>query len=167
MNNHKLNFLLKNDVNSGVICNSQLKEELKNWIRTHSSFSIVRIRQIWSATWEAIQNAIIHGSEPGETIEISVSYLQQNELIIVAVRQPKIWEEWEDNLGNNKKQNLDKNELLMGGTIIMLQLANDIYVFDSGRTIEMQFSSKVMPERKIALYADQSINHKPISINYK
>ena len=151
MNNSILNFLIQNDANAGIICNSQLKEKFKNCILKHSYFKSTRILQIWAATWEAIQNSIFHGSESGETIEIIVSYLQQNELIKVSVRQPRIWEKWEDNLAN-KKQLLHSNDILMGGTIIMLRLADDINVVDTGRTIEMQFSSQVMPQRKVILY---------------
>lgn len=150
MDNSRFKFRVQNDINAGIISHSQLQEELKNWIREHSSFSNLRIRQIWAATWEAIQNSIFHGSESGETIEIIVSYIKQNELIKVAVKQPKIWETWEDNL-TNKKQRLKTDELLMGGTRIMLQLADYIDILDSGRTIEMQFFPQVMSQRTLAL----------------
>ena len=150
MDNSRLKFLVQNDINVGIFCNSQLKEELKNWIREHSYFTMKRIGQIWSATWEAIQNSIIHGSKPGDTIQIIVSYLEPNKLISVSVRQSQIWEQWENNLANNK-QRLQTNEILMGGTIIMSQLADYINVFDSGRTIEMQFSAKIMPQRTLTV----------------
>ncbi len=157
MENSRLDFQLKNDGNAGTICTFELKKKLKNWVGENSSFSEKRIRQIWSATWEAIQNALLHGSKPGDTICISISYGQQDGLIEVSVRQPTIWQDWELNLGKRKKEKLHKNQILIEGTTIMLQLADYIDVVDSGRLIVMKFSSKVkvMPERKIIFYTDE------------
>src|SRR5262249_4426188 len=66
-------------------------------------FEEPRIRQIWAATWEAIQNAVKYGSRPGDVIHIQLIPPRDDRYLEVELRQPLLWEDWDTMLGDRKK----------------------------------------------------------------
>jgi anti-sigma regulatory factor (Ser/Thr protein kinase) len=144
-------FSLLNAGDTGAACHYELREKLKGWAQNRG-FEERRIRQIWAATWEAIQNAVKYGSRRGNAIYIRLIFIGYEGLVKVEVTQPLLWEDWDKVLGQRMKNEVQTDKVLMGGTIIMLWLANEIQVTDRGRRITMAFSKNVVPERKVKVF---------------
>jgi len=141
-------FSLMNAGDTGAACHNELREQLKTWGQNRG-FEERRIHQIWAATWEAIQNAVKYGSKPGDVIHIQLVPPGEDGMIEVEVRQPLLWEDWDERLGGRMKREVQTQKILFGGTVIMLWLANEISVTNLGRRIAMRFSPEIVPERKV------------------
>jgi serine phosphatase RsbU (regulator of sigma subunit) len=142
-------FRLMNAGDTAISCHNELREHLKTWAQKQE-FDEKRILQIWSATWEAIQNAVKYGSKPWDVIQIQFILPSEDGRLGIEIKQPLLWEDWEQSLGARKKKQLQSNQVLMGGTIIMLWLANEIRVTELGRSITMWFSPELVSERKVS-----------------
>ena len=104
---------------------------------------------MWLATWEAIQNAVKHGSQPGEVIDIHFLPPDEAGRLRVSLVQPRAWEAWEQALGAPRKAEVEAGKFRLGGTIIMHWLADQIRVTDQGRNITLLFSRTVKPDRQV------------------
>jgi hypothetical protein len=68
----------------------------------------------------------------------------------VEVIQPLIWEDWDKTLGERMQREVRQTkQILMGGAVIMLWLADEIRVTHLGRRITMQFSPEIRPPREV------------------
>ena len=143
-------FYLVNNIDTVSVCHNELREKLKTWAR-ENKVGEKRIRQIWSATWEAIQNAIKFGSQLGDVIRIRFSPSSDEGILEIEIEQPLIWEDWDKRLGERKKAEIKTNRILHGGTFVMLLLADEIRVTDLGRKITMSFSHEIVNSRKVAV----------------
>ena len=142
-------FRLMNAGDTGSACHNELRQSLKEWAFLNE-VELQRGAQIWSATWEAIQNAVRYGSNPRDIIQIRFISSQPKGCVEIEVRQPLIWEDWDKVLGDRRKQVVQTDQILMGGTVIMLWLADEIRVSDLGRRITLRFSPKIASLRKIS-----------------
>lgn len=130
---------LMNAGDTGFASHEYLRTAVKGWAEAHG-FSEARARQIWVAAWEAIQNAVKHGSRRGDVIHIRLRSL--GGVLNIELVQPMLWRNWDAELGERRKKMLDDSqELLLGGTVIMLKLADKISVSNQGRKIVMHFSA--------------------------
>ena len=141
-------FSLMNAGNTGAACHNELREKLKAWTRKQR-FDQRRIHQVWAATWEAIQNAVKFGSRAGDVIHIRLIPREKRRFLEVELRQPLLWEDWDKVLGERSKRAVHTNQILMGGTVVMLWLADIIQVTDLGRTITMRFGPSAVRGRKV------------------
>ncbi len=147
-------FNLLNGRNDLVtVCHRELRADLEKWLTNHGLADTERTQQIWGATWEAIHNALRHGSKPGEAVTIRLSVNVGEGYWEVEVSQPVAWEDWDKWLGDRRKREIQSGRLPEEGwgTIIMLWLAHDIRVYNWGRSIAMRFFQEVMAERKISI----------------
>jgi serine phosphatase RsbU (regulator of sigma subunit) len=144
-------FSLMNAGDTGSVCHNELRKQLKTWAQSQGFADQRRITQVWAATWEAIQNAVKFGSKSGDVIHIRLIPPGQEGFLEVEMTQPLLWEDWDKCLGNRRKEEVNESgQILMGGTVVMLWLADEIRVTDLGRRIIMRFSSKVAPQRKVS-----------------
>ena len=141
-------FRLVNAGDTGAACHDELREKVKAWGEAQQ-YHERRIRQIWAATWEGIQNTIKYGSKRGDVINIQLIPADEDGLLGVEIKQPLIWEDWNKYLGRSKKLEAQSDRLLIGGAIIMLRLANEVSVGDQGRRVTMRFAPGIIPEPKV------------------
>ena len=102
--------------------------------------------RIWPAIWEATQNAIIHGSTPGDTIYIELMRSQRNQFLEVMISQPRSWQEGERQI-EDIREKIERGEQLhhtrqvvMGGVYVISILADDLQIVDLGHKLIMKFS---------------------------
>ena len=145
--NHET-FRLLNAGDTGTACHDKLRAILKAWA-SDQGYSERRTSQIWVATWEAIQNAAKYGSRRGDVINVGFIPIAKDRSLGVEIRQPLIWKDWNNYLGRSMKIELKSDRPFIGGSIIMLHLADEVSVRDQGRRVTMWFAPEVIPERKI------------------
>jgi anti-sigma regulatory factor (Ser/Thr protein kinase) len=145
-------FTLMNARDTGTVCHNELRPKLKTWAQ-NMGFEERRINQIWFATWEAVYNAIEHGSKPGDTIHIRLILPKSTSLLEVEVKQPLIWKNWDRYLGRERiETQTDPVSMDEGiGTSTMLWLADEIHVTELGRQITMRFSPMWFPHGRSLL----------------
>jgi HEAT repeat protein len=111
-----------------------------------------RCDQVWVTVYEAVQNALRYGADSlngsGE-VHIWILPLDRNGWLYVVVRQPRPWEDWERYLGPARKLDVDAGDFLLGGTVILLWLADHVGVSDGGRRIDLHFSPAVKADRLV------------------
>lgn len=147
-------FSLLNAGDTGTACHDELRENLKQWASQQGA-THRRIKQIWSATWESIQNAYKYGSKPGDVINIRFVPPADDGFLEVRIRQPLVWENWDESLGDRARRAVQTDRVMLGGTVIMLRLASDVRVADLGRMITMRFSDKVVSDWKVIPHSSQ------------
>ena len=128
----------------------QLRERIHSLAAGHD-VSPRRASQIWQATFEAIQNALKHGSQPGDVVSVRIAWKSSagRAVIEVEVRQPRLWEDWDHMLGAARRREVEAGRFLLGGTVLMLWLASEVVVTDLGQRTLMRFSPDVVSDRKV------------------
>ena len=134
-------YRLINTQDTATALYSEFFPQMKQWVHDQE-FSEVRAQEVCTATLEAIQNAIKYGSRPGDSIHIwLISPTKKGGAITTATEQPLFWEDWDEMLGVTMKRKIQTaKDPILGGTIIMLRLADEIRVSDLGRRIIMKFN---------------------------
>ncbi len=134
-------YELVNAVDTGAVTTTIFKDALLEWM-SRGIPSLDRRREIWGATWEAIKNAIKHGSELGDVIQIVLSQevaQQGGGQVTITLVQPLRWTNWDEKLGTRRRseeKDFEKNV----GTLMILLAANEVHVTDQGRRVEMSFA---------------------------
>jgi serine phosphatase RsbU (regulator of sigma subunit) len=151
-------YELVNAVDTGEVSTTVFKDALLEWTASWIP-SLERRREIWGATWEAIKNAIKHGSELGDVVQIKLSAqtdpsayaelrrwktkeelsMLRRRIVKVAIAQPLRWTNWDEKLGTRRRseaKDFEKNV----GTLMILLAANEVHVTDQGRRVEMSFA---------------------------
>ncbi len=135
-----LEFSLMNAEDAGDACHEILRPRLKS-LASDQGFSDERGGRVWSATWEALQNAVQHGSRRGDVLRIHASQGSAGSVRIEIV-QSQIWRESEQFLGRDRLEQIRaQEEIQCGGTVVMLRLASRINVSHQGRKVRMDFDS--------------------------
>ena len=137
-----LEFELRNAADAADACDRELKGQVMSWAQSRGT-NEARARQIWAATWEAMLNALRHGSTLGDFINVTLRVGKQG-MLEVEIRQPRIWPEWDTVLGAWGKARIqEKNAgIFLGGAVIMLKLATQISVANRGRQVLMRFQAE-------------------------
>lgn len=130
----------------------ELRGRVGVWAAGHENFCRERANQISSATQEAVQNALTHGSRVGEVIEVELwpAAPAAGMKLLATVRQPGEWEDWDRMLGVERRRRVrETHERLVGGTVIMLWLADEVSVRNRGREVALTFGPEVVPPRRL------------------
>ena len=132
----RFTFKLMNENDAGRICHEIVREQIKAWVH-NQGWSESKSRQVWVATWEALQNAIKYGSSPGEQIGIGLCPEgEQGMRVEISQTRPS----WREVIRDVKKTLSSKpEELPLGGAVIMYKLASGISVSPDGRTVKLHF----------------------------
>jgi hypothetical protein len=138
-----------------------LQELLESHARQSGVTAPARIRQICTATWEAIQNAIHYGSAAGETIRIRFLPPDVEGRLGIELRQPRPWPASEEHLGRRCKAAVDAGSFQLGGAVIMLWLADRVDVSDGGRCVTLWFAPTVKPPRPVRFPDDPALCLEP------
>ena len=137
-----LEFSLRNAEDLDQELHEELKTSILAWAESHS-FDEGGAREVWMATYEAIRNALEWGSDPGQTINIRLHAIEKG-LFEVEIEQPREWSEGPEKLGGRRSGapggKVRKEEIALGGVVMMQRLANDISVREEGRKIVMRFA---------------------------
>lgn len=143
-------FSLLNAGDTGAASHNELREPVKVWCLEQGFKEEKMVAQVWMATWEAIQNAFKHGSARGDVIHIQLIPPSQSGRLGVEVRQPLLWEDWVDVLGEEMQRRVrETKEVFMAGTATMIWLTDEVQVTELGRTVTMWFSPDGRPDRII------------------
>lgn len=131
----ELTFELVNTDDAGQLSTTALKQKEDDWLVKKSCLEEQRL-DIWNAVWEAIQNALKHGSQPGDVLRIDLS--GKGNRVDIMFTQPRQWPDWDLELGT-RRGTPDISDERGFGTHIMLKFASSITVRDQGRKILMRF----------------------------
>jgi anti-sigma regulatory factor (Ser/Thr protein kinase) len=138
---NRLAFRLENHERIGESINHHLRPRFFDWLK-RGGWDQESTQDVWSATWEAVLNALRHGSDGGERIELEFRRIGPGTLS-VRLTQPKAWPEWRVHLGPQRRTQLASGEQTsIAGTVIMLRLASSISMDASGTTLEMLFTPR-------------------------
>ncbi len=108
-----------------------------------------RRQQVWTATWEALQNGLQHATQPGEVLRVRLSRPCQREgWLRVEVNQPRPWRSG-DLLLSHATERIRTQQRAPGGTIVMQWLADEVELGEQERTIGLLFSPAVKAERRV------------------
>ena len=127
----KLTFELVNTDDAGQLSTTELKQKQDDWLVKKGCSEEKRLN-IWNAVWEAIQNALKHGSQPGDVVGIDLSTV--GNLIDIEFTQPRQWPDWDLELGT-RRGTPDISDERGFGTHIMLKLASSITVRNQGQDV--------------------------------
>jgi anti-sigma regulatory factor (Ser/Thr protein kinase) len=131
-------YALRNCSSAGQVCHELLRTDIDIWILSNGA-TRARSRQVWAATWEAIQNAVKHGSSPGEIIRVKVS-ITSNRSFVVQVRQPRAWPGWGETILRAADGAIDSEHPVLGGIAIIAHLTERFEVFDGDKSVNLYFS---------------------------
>ena len=128
----------------------KLRPRILGWVGAdRSAFA----NSIWAAIWEAVANAVKHGSERGDLVTLRLTRASGGLVEAVQV-QPKRWPEADVTLGGRRLNELrallgpSKDEPLLDwlekietdvGTAIMLKVASEVKLAKNGRILTMTF----------------------------
>jgi HEAT repeat protein/serine phosphatase RsbU (regulator of sigma subunit) len=149
-------FSLVNETGVVGAWHDGLRKRLEAHARQLGFTELRRIEQVWSATWEAVQNALKHGSSAGDRIKVFMPGLDEAGRLQVDIVQPRGWEECEAHLGAVAKTAVDAGEFLLGGTVVMLWLADEVQVSERGRRVSLRFGPAVRPQRRVKVPGDRA-----------
>ena len=138
-----IEYVLLNSDETGYASHTQLRLELIEWAMSNGSRT-VDAEMMWEATWEAVQNAVKHGSTQDERIYVRLSH-QIEDYLDVEVQQPRGWPEAAKLLGDEKREGLSVGmgydpDGPLGGIAIILMFTQSVVVTDGGRSITMRFA---------------------------
>ena len=119
------------------IAYSILRPKLCHWAQ-EQNYSAHRSTQIWQATWEAIQNAVMYGRKSDQRIRVRVAYSRIKNAIEVELCQPSKWSAWKEDL-RSAREEVSSEPDIAGGIIIMMTLSNALDVHDDGSRISLHF----------------------------
>ena len=85
-----------------------------------------RFHDVWIALSEAIQNAILYGSDPDDIVTVRSSTAA--EVLKLDVHQPRTWNHWEDILGEARQREIKARGEGPGGTSQMILCSDAITV---------------------------------------
>lgn len=131
-------FTIINAANTAEVCDAELRKKIKDWM---PSTRFVEPNKIWCAVWDALTDAVSHGSYRGDIIYLRLR--RRAEGVVVELEQPKEWRDWDKYLGTERKSNLSRdfprsaNDL--GGTATLLRLADSITGSMHGRLLTLAF----------------------------
>jgi anti-sigma regulatory factor (Ser/Thr protein kinase) len=134
----EVEFTLINAADSAPVCDSILQPKVRGWVESSGGYSAGKI---WCAIWEALKNAVLHGSNRGEVISLKLRRIRDE--IVVEVEQPAEWRNWDKFLGEAKKKRLSEgapqeaDELI--GTVALLRLADTVTASMLGRRLTLVF----------------------------
>lgn len=136
-NANALKLNIPNDADAARLSHEEIRNQVKAWV-LRSGRNDTLSRQVWVATWEAVQNAIRYGSNPGDPIEVTLC--QEPSGLRIRVTQRKPWAAAEQKIAE-AHQNLhsENRRLRLGGLVTMSNLASKLNVSNRQRTIEMRF----------------------------
>jgi anti-sigma regulatory factor (Ser/Thr protein kinase) len=133
---NRIEFEIPNDEDAGRLSHESIREQIKTWVRQRGE-NETRSRQIWAATWEAVQNAIRHGSKPGDPIRVTL--VKDADGLRIRVTQPNSWNGAQNAIAKARQDlSSDDRKLHLGGLVTMSKLAR-LNVSNRERTIEMRF----------------------------
>jgi anti-sigma regulatory factor (Ser/Thr protein kinase)/tetratricopeptide (TPR) repeat protein len=135
----KLSFELLNAQDSGLFATTSLKDRLISWANIQLG-SEERALEAWNATWEAVQNAIKHGSKAGDVIRIDLKPVQSG--IMIMVTQPQRWTDWDLELGS-RRPTMELAPTGGVGTLVILRLSDQVSVTENGRCVQMTFTRRI------------------------
>jgi anti-sigma regulatory factor (Ser/Thr protein kinase) len=134
---NEIQFEIPNDGDAGRLSHEVIREQIKAWVREGGG-NDVKSRQIWAATWEALQNAIRYGSQRGDPIRITLA--RDADELRIRVTQPKSWNGAQNALAKVREEAGSRDrKLRLGGLFTMSKLASRLRVSNRDRTIEMRF----------------------------
>ena len=123
----------------------ELHEDLKAFIiewAVSQGFDESKARAVWTAIYEAIQNALRWGSDPGESIYIGLQATEKG-FLEAEIGQPRKWpggaKKLKEHASGVPRGKVRKEDLTLGGVVVMQRLADDISVREEGRKIVMRF----------------------------
>ncbi len=128
---------------TSVAIHGELRNHLTTWVRKQG-FSSERTEHIRDAALEAIKNAIEYGCRARDVIDIRLMPPGAEGFLEVEITQPQRWEDWDKRLGERRRRAVRMGQSLMGGTVIMLRVADGIQVTDLGRKLRMRFYPAVV-----------------------
>ena len=132
-----IEFCVRNDEDAGRILHELLREQIKAWVRRGGGNEI-RSRQIWACAWEALQNAIRYGSQPGEPIRIVL--LTEADGLLIRITQPRPWDRARTDLMDARERlPYDPQPGQLGGLVTISKLASSVEISNHARTIGMRF----------------------------
>lgn len=140
-------FHLRNTNDTDIAVHEKLRKYFKQWVKAQG-FSEEKTRKVWAATWEAVINAIRHGSRQEDVITIRL-LAKDKDNIDVEIMQPQKWYNCGIKLGEGRKAMLSSSvknidDIVFGGTVVMLRLADKVFVSKDGRVITMRFSNRAL-----------------------
>ena len=134
-----LEFSLINAADSGSVSYEVLRERLYEWTKA-SGCEQGQADDVWVATWEALQNAVGHGSNRGDEIIVGF-YTGSAPGVEVQVTQPIPWERWDEDVRRVEKVLSKPGPHLDGGGVaIMLNSSYEVTVLGRGRTVRLRFA---------------------------
>lgn len=137
----QLEFSFIHTLDTAYTVHTKLKDPCREWVRAQG-FEEREAREIWVATWEAIQNAIKHGSDRGDAIYGRL-YAAGPGLIRVQLKQPKAWADCDTEFGNQRMvavASIDNpTEETFGGAATILKLCAGVSFSGCGRELTMRF----------------------------
>ena len=143
-----LEFGLRNAGDSGAAIFLKLRRRLLEWVNARLS-NTDRARQVWGATWEAIQNAFKYGSGRGDVIRIRLHATA--DVVSVELRQPRYWPRWQNEFGLSRRAEVLSGKRLGieigGGTVIMIRLADEIEIGTNALRLTMLFRRAEGPKQ--------------------
>jgi anti-sigma regulatory factor (Ser/Thr protein kinase) len=124
-------YALINAADSITACDGELYSCLEKCLGT---VEVELVGRAWNAVWEAILNALHHGSDPGDVI--TVRFGREGAVLKVEIEQPKEWRDWDLYLRALRANALKDGHL---GTATIRQLANETVVSKQGRCVALVF----------------------------
>jgi len=140
-------FTITNAADCAAVCDLVLQAAVRGWIGKTAGYSPGRI---WCAIWEALKNAVSHGSNRGEVILLKLR--RSRDLIVVEVEQPTEWRNWDEFLGEAARKRLPdgapRTAADIGGTAALLKLADTVTASMLGRRLTLVFKRVAAPNEK-------------------
>jgi anti-sigma regulatory factor (Ser/Thr protein kinase) len=133
-----LKFYITNDADAGRRLHDEIRRRIKAWVLRHGGDQ-TRSRQVYAATFEAVQNAICYGSELGDVVELTVN--EEPDGLRIQVTQRKEWSSAEKEFARAREHlKCEDRRQRLGGLVTMSNLATKLNVSNGKRTIEMHFT---------------------------
>jgi anti-sigma regulatory factor (Ser/Thr protein kinase) len=142
-------FHLRNGPDTAGVCAGELRAWIDRFAADCCAFSEARRGQVWIVVWEAVQNAIRHGSSADDEVLIRLRSVGNPSWLAVELTQPRDWRNWANQLGDARKAEVRTGRFLLGGTVVMLWFTDRIEVNDDGRRIALWFASEVKERRRV------------------
>jgi anti-sigma regulatory factor (Ser/Thr protein kinase) len=129
---------IPNDADAARRSHEEVRRQIRAWVLRSGGNSTMS-RQVWAATWEAVQNAIRYGSKPGDPIQITLAKEQSG--LRIRVTQRRRWPAAEKEIAEARQNLKSQNRRLrLGGLVTMSNLASTVNVSNRQRTIEIHFN---------------------------
>lgn len=146
-NPEHLAFRLNRTANTGQVVHEQLRVHMQKRAREFG-LNEDEAQRFWMATFEAIQNAMLHGCRKGGSIEVHLRPVD-TKAVEVDIIQPEPWPNWKEYFAGQGGMSIaDATEpndgMLLGGTVIMLKFAECVTGSNQGRRLTMRFSHQAV-----------------------